>query len=68
MSVGFEYTCTASGKRSNSRVIPKLCGWINETLRLNYMPTENSLLIKNILVIINVSPLASDPSLIPKGG
>ena len=49
------------GRWNVSRVIRRLCEWINETLWVSCMPTQNS------LVIINMEPQPSDPSSIPRG-
>ena len=35
MVVGFENTCTVSGKWNVSKVIPRLYGWVYKTLRLS---------------------------------
>ena len=35
MGVGFENTCTVSGKWNVSRVVPKLYGWVCKILRLS---------------------------------
>ena len=44
MGVGFENTCIGSGKWNVSRVISRLCGWVNKTLRLSPLTVEHSVI------------------------
>ena len=41
MEVGFDNTCTVSGKWNVSRVIPRLYGWLNKTVRLSTLVVEH---------------------------
>ena len=43
--VGFDNTCTVSGKWNVPRVIPKLYGWVCKTLRLSPLVVEHSVVI-----------------------
>ena len=45
MGVGFENTCTVSGKWNFSGVIPRLCGWVDKTLRLYPLVVEHSVVV-----------------------
>ena len=44
MDVGFENTCTVSGKNI-SRVIPRLYGWVYKALRLSPLAAEHSVVV-----------------------
>ena len=41
MSVGFDDTCTVSGKSNVSRVILRLYGWVYKTLRLSPLVVDH---------------------------
>ena len=45
MRVGFENTCTATGKWNVSRVIPRLYGWVYKIWRLFPLAAENSVAV-----------------------
>ena len=45
MGVGFENTCTVSGKWNVSRVIPRLYGWVYRTWRLFPLVDEHSVAV-----------------------
>ena len=45
MRVGFESTCTASGKSNVSRVIPRFYGWVYKTRRLFPLANEHSVAV-----------------------
>ena len=45
MVVGFENTCTVSGKWNVSRVIPRLYGWVYKTWRLFPLADEHSIAV-----------------------
>ena len=59
MGVGFDNTCIVSGKLNDSRVIPKLYGCINKTLRLFPLVVEHSLVV--MAAILN--PMSSQFSI-----
>ena len=60
MGVGFENTCSASGKWNISRVVQKLCGWVDETIRVRLISTES------ILKAITVVSQKDDARLVPR--
>ena len=43
--VGFDNTCTVSGKGNVSRVIPRFYGWVYKTLRLSPSVVEHSVVV-----------------------
>ena len=43
--VVFDNTCTVSGKRNVSRVIPRLYGWVYKTSRLSTLVVEHSVVV-----------------------
>ena len=43
--MGFDNTCTISGKRNISRVIPRLYGWVYKTLRLSPLAVDHSVVV-----------------------
>ena len=43
--MGFDNTCTVSGKRNVSRVIPRLYGWVYKTLRLFSLVVDYSVMV-----------------------
>ena len=45
MGVGFDNTCTVSGKWNISRVIPRLYGWVYKTLRLSLLAVRHSVVV-----------------------
>ena len=45
MGVGFDNTCTVSGKWNVSRLIPRLYGWVCKTLRLSPLVVEHSVVV-----------------------
>ena len=49
MGVGFENTCTASGKRNISGVIPSPCRWVDNTFKFSYILAENSLVVRVVV-------------------
>ena len=48
MAVGFENTCTVSGKLNESRVIPRLYRWAYKTLRFSPLAVEHSVVVMNV--------------------
>ena len=45
MSVGFDETCTVSGKSNVSRVILRLYGWVYKTLRLSPLVVDHRVVV-----------------------
>ena len=45
MGVGFENTCTVPGKWNVFKVISRLYGWVDETLKLNPLAIEHRVVV-----------------------
>ena len=57
--VGFENTCTVSGKWNVSRVIPRLYEWVHKTLRLSLLVGEHGVVVMSV----RLNPMDSQSSI-----
>ena len=48
MDVGFDNTCTVSGRWNVFRVIPRLYGWVYKTLRLSPYVVKYNIVVMNV--------------------
>ena len=60
MDVGFDNTCTVSGKWNVSRVIPRLYGWLYKTLRISSLVVEHSVVV---VMSARLNPMGSQFSI-----